>query len=75
VAVEAVARERVAELAGAPAAKIAYVGDRIDNDVAPALAAGTVAVRIRRGPWGYVQEPPEGALRIRSLDELFGALA
>ena len=45
-------------------------GDRVDNDAAPALAAGMVAVHIRRGPWGYLQEPPEGALRIRSLDEL-----
>jgi HAD superfamily hydrolase (TIGR01509 family) len=62
--------ERVAELAGVPPAKIAYVGDRVDNDVAPALAAGMVAVHIRRGPWGYLQEPPAGALRIRSLDEL-----
>jgi FMN phosphatase YigB (HAD superfamily) len=65
---------RVTELAGVPAAKIAYVGDRVDNDVAPALAAGMVAVHIRRGPWGHLQEPPEGALRIRSLDELPGVL-
>ncbi|HVV57557.1 MAG TPA: HAD hydrolase-like protein [Gaiellaceae bacterium] len=75
MAVEAVVLERVAELAGAPAAKIACVGDRVDDDVAPALAAGMVAVPIRRGPCGYVQEPPEAALRIRSLDELFGAPA
>jgi HAD superfamily hydrolase (TIGR01549 family) len=67
--------ERVAELAGVPAAKIAYVGDRVDNDVAPALAAGMVAVHIRRGPWGYVHETPGGALQIRSLDELPGVLA
>jgi FMN phosphatase YigB (HAD superfamily) len=62
--------ERLAGLAGVPAAKIAYVGDRVDNDVAPALAAGMVGVHIRRGPWGYLQEPPAGAIRIRSLDEL-----
>ena len=62
--------ERIAELAGVPAEKIAYVGDRVDNDVAPALAAGMVGVHIRRGPWGYLQEPPDGAIRIRSLDEL-----
>jgi FMN phosphatase YigB (HAD superfamily) len=67
--------ERVAELAGVPAAKIAYVGDRVDNDVAPALAAGMVAVHIRRGPWGYLHEPPAGAIRIRSLDELPGVFA
>jgi HAD superfamily hydrolase (TIGR01549 family) len=61
---------RVAEEAGVAPAKIAYVGDRVDNDVEPALAAGMVAVHIRRGPWGYLDEPPGGALRIRSLDEL-----
>jgi HAD superfamily hydrolase (TIGR01509 family) len=62
--------ERVSELAGAPPEKIAYVGDRVDNDVLPALAAGMVAVHIRRGPWGYLQQPPPNAIRITSLDEL-----
>ena len=61
---------RVVELAGVPAEKIAYVGDRVDNDVAPAIAAGMVGVHIRRGPWGHLQEPPAEAIRIRSLDEL-----
>jgi FMN phosphatase YigB (HAD superfamily) len=42
----------------------------VDNDVEPALAAGMVAVHVRRGPWGILHEPPAGALRIRSLDEL-----
>jgi hypothetical protein len=31
-------------------------------------------VHIRRGPWGILHEPPSGALRIRGLDELAGAL-
>jgi HAD superfamily hydrolase (TIGR01509 family) len=62
--------ERVARAAGVPPANIAYVGDRVDNDVAPALAAGMVAVHVRRGPWGHLQVPPPGALRIASLDEL-----
>ncbi|HEX6763374.1 MAG TPA: HAD family hydrolase [Gaiellaceae bacterium] len=65
---------RVAELAGAPSERIAYVGDRVDNDVAPALAAGMVAVHVRRGPWGYLQEPPARAIRISALDELPAAL-
>jgi HAD superfamily hydrolase (TIGR01509 family) len=51
-------------------AEIAYVGDRVDNDVEPALAAGMTAVHVRRGPWGYLHEPPAAAIRIRSLDEL-----
>jgi FMN phosphatase YigB (HAD superfamily) len=64
---------RVVELAGVPAAKIAHVGDRSDNDAGPAIAAGMVSVHIRRGPWGHLQEPPLGAISIRSLDELPGA--
>jgi HAD superfamily hydrolase (TIGR01509 family) len=62
--------ERVVELAGAAPERIAYVGDRVDNDVGPAIAAGMVGVHIKRGPWGYLQEPPASAIRIRSLDEL-----
>jgi FMN phosphatase YigB (HAD superfamily) len=65
---------RIVDETGAAPADIAYVGDRVDNDVAPALAAGMVAVHVRRGPWGYLHEPPPTALRIQSLDELAGAL-
>lgn len=65
---------RIVELAGVPAAKIAYVGDRVDNDVAPALRAGMVGVHVRRGPWGFLHEPPPRAIVIRSLDELPGVL-
>ena len=66
---------RIAEALGLAPAKIAYVGDRVDNDVGPALATGMAAVHIRRGPWGHLQEPPRAAIRIRTLDELPGALA
>jgi FMN phosphatase YigB (HAD superfamily) len=62
--------ERVVAEAERPVAEIAYVGDRVDNDVEPALAVGMVAVHIRRGPWGYLHEPPPAALRIESLDDL-----
>jgi FMN phosphatase YigB (HAD superfamily) len=68
--------ERVLAEVGRPAGEVAYVGDRVDNDVLPALAAGMVAVHLRRGPWGYVHEPPAEAIAVRSLDELpdaFGA--
>ncbi len=54
--------------------ELAYVGDRVDNDVEPALAAGMTAVHLRRGPWGYLHEPPLEAIRIRSLEELPEAL-
>jgi HAD superfamily hydrolase (TIGR01509 family) len=62
---------RVVEATGVAPAEVAYVGDRLDNDVLPARAAGLVAVQIRRGPWAYLHpEPDAGALRIHSLDEL-----
>jgi HAD superfamily hydrolase (TIGR01509 family) len=35
---------------GLPAGRVAYVGDRPDNDVAPARALGLTTVRLRRGP-------------------------
>lgn len=39
-----------------PAGQIAYVGDRLDNDLRPAKAVGIRTVFIRRGPWGYAWE-------------------
>lgn len=35
-------------------AQVVYVGDRLDNDIQPAAAAGMVTVQIRRGPWGHL---------------------
>ena len=52
---------------------VAYVGDRVDNDVLPAAVAGMRSVWIRRGPWGRLQPLPVGvrpALTVDSLDEL-----
>lgn len=66
--------DRVAEEAGAPPAEIVYVGDRVDNDVLPALEAGMRAVRIRRGEHAQV-ESPAGVATIGSLDELPEVLA
>ena len=64
---------RVAALAGEPPARIAYVGDRVDNDVAPAAAAGMVAVFLRRGPWGYLQAShPDASRAAIRLDGLAG---
>jgi FMN phosphatase YigB (HAD superfamily) len=61
------------ELALPPSA-IAYVGDRVDNDIRPAHAAGMTAVFIRRGPWGWIQagrtDPPEADIVLTSLAEL-----
>jgi FMN phosphatase YigB (HAD superfamily) len=70
---------RLIEACGVPAAEIAYVGDRVDNDVLPAKEAGIVAVFLRRGPWGVIHAAwPEAAhadLRIENLDELPDALS
>ena len=61
-------------LMGSPEpAAVAYVGDRVDNDVLPSIAAGMRAVWLRRGPWGVIQRLPESArpaLVVDSLDEL-----
>lgn len=62
--------DRVRERCGRPAGEIAYVGDRVDNDVLPARSAGMVAVHLRRGPWGYLHDPPAGTPSIDSLAEL-----
>jgi HAD superfamily hydrolase (TIGR01549 family) len=65
---------RTLELLGSPApGDVAYVGDRVDNDVLPAIDAGLRAIWIRRGPWGVIQELPDAAspaLVVTSLDEL-----
>jgi FMN phosphatase YigB (HAD superfamily) len=65
---------KVIEAAGEPAEAIAYVGDRLDNDVLPSLAAGMKAVFLRRGPWGWMHaEMPDierAHLRIDSLLDL-----
>lgn len=62
----------VLELLDAPPGDIAYVGDRVDNDVGPAAAAGMRAVWLRRGPWGRLHTDPDGQadLEVSSLAEL-----
>ena len=66
--------ERVVREGGGDASSILYVGDRPDNDVRPAMAAGMKTCLIRRGPWGHILDLPDVAqrslFRIDSLDEL-----
>jgi HAD superfamily hydrolase (TIGR01549 family) len=67
---------RVAALMSLPPEQLAYVGDRVDNDVLPAAAAGMLAVHVRRGPWGRLHStPPEAALGLDDLAGLPEALA
>lgn len=65
---------RMAQVSGVLPEEIAYVGDRLDNDVIPAKAAGMVSVFLPRGPWGLIHSlRPETAradIRIDSLAEL-----
>jgi HAD superfamily hydrolase (TIGR01509 family) len=46
--------------------RIAYVGDRPDNDVAPARALGLVAMRLRRGP--HARQLPRSDAERASLE-------
>jgi len=50
--------------------RVVYVGDRVDNDVIPSLAAGIHAVWLRRGPWGLLQQLPSDATMIRQIQSL-----
>lgn len=64
---------RALELMGSPdPADVAYVGDRIDNDVLPSAAAGMRAVWLRRGPWGVIPDraPIEATMTVDGLAEL-----
>ena len=69
----------LADAAPCAPGEIAYVGDRIDNDLMPAKAAGMRTAFIRRGPWGYILENhPDTATasdwRITTLAQLPGLL-
>jgi FMN phosphatase YigB (HAD superfamily) len=65
---------RIARELDLPPAEIAYVGDRVDNDVTPAHAAGMIAIFVRRGPWAWInaprEDPPGADLVVDSLAEL-----
>ena len=70
--------ERVLREMDADASDVAYVGDRLDNDVRPSAAAGIRPVFLRRGPWGVIGDgrgdPPPGTLVVDSLTELVGRI-
>jgi HAD superfamily hydrolase (TIGR01549 family) len=78
--------DKLVAVSGHERGEIAYVGDRLDYDIAPAAQAGLFTVWVRRGPWGYVLDPavpfvadalPAGApaLTVASLGELPAVLA
>lgn len=60
--------------------EILYVGDRVDNDIRPAAAAGMHTALVRRGPWATIQWDTDEAkrlpsFRVNSLIELPQAIA
>ena len=63
--------------AGAPAEEMVMVGDRIDNDIAPAKSLGWKTIRIKQGlsedqvPMCPAQEPD---FEVRRLDEILQVL-
>lgn len=53
--------------------RILYVGDRIDNDIEPAMLSGFLTCWLQRGPWGQLQELPDDVhpdLVLEGLGEL-----
>ena len=63
---------RAVAMMGVHPADVAYVGDRLDNDVRPSAEAGLRPVWLRRGPWAAIANgiPPHGTLVVDSLLEL-----
>jgi HAD superfamily hydrolase (TIGR01549 family) len=59
------------DVSGHSVDEIAYVGDRLDNDIRPAAAAGLFTVWIKRGPWGFTTYWPGSAnLELDTLEQL-----
>lgn len=67
---------KVVAVSGREPGEILYVGDRLDNDVLPARAAGMRTALIRRGPWGHLHaERPQAAEADHVVDDLHALVA
>jgi HAD superfamily hydrolase (TIGR01549 family) len=71
---------RVAEVVPFTHDEILYVGDRVDNDLRPAVAAGMHTALVHRGPWATIQWRTEEAerlptFRVESLSQLPALIA
>ena len=63
--------QKILEITALEAHEVAYVGDRLDNDVLPALELGMKAIFLRRGPWGFIHATrPEAARATLAIDSL-----
>jgi HAD superfamily hydrolase (TIGR01549 family) len=71
--------ERVVQESGVDAGEVLYVGDRLDNDIRPALQAGLQTVLVKRGPWGLGLADPASEKRclavVDGLSELPAVVA
>jgi HAD superfamily hydrolase (TIGR01549 family) len=47
--------------------EVLYIGDRVDNDIRPAVAAGMLTALVRRGPWATIQWQSEEARKLPSF--------
>jgi HAD superfamily hydrolase (TIGR01549 family) len=69
---------KLQEAANVPMSSIAYVGDRLDNDILPAREAGMMAIFVERGPWGRAHarrpEIASASLVVTSLLQIPDAL-
>jgi HAD superfamily hydrolase (TIGR01662 family) len=62
---------RVVKETGCAAPEVLYVGDRLDNDLGPALSAGMRTAIVRRGPWAHIWDTrPELNECLFQLDDL-----
>lgn len=70
--------QKILEITALEPSEVAYVGDRLDNDIFPALEVGLKAIFVRRGPWGFVHatrpEVVRANLVLDSLENLVNAL-
>jgi len=64
--------DRVVAETGVAPHEVLHVGDRLDNDIRPARAAGLRTAWLRRGPWAHLQEPDASAadVTLASLADL-----
>ena len=66
---------RLTDAAGVGPQQCVHVGDRVDNDVVAAGAAGLLPVHVRRGPWGLLHDAPAGVPVLDDLSALPALLA
>lgn len=76
--------DKLVAVSGHDRGETAHVGDRLDNDIAPAARAGLFTVWLRRGPWAHILAPGPAATTVLlpgapsrsvvTLDELAASL-